>query len=887
VTPVDGHANQVFTTGSQQQTASLTPTQDGDLAIATFANGHFVADPSVSAPYTVDANADGAVYETTAHTELSATSATQASANYSSAPSLGISNIILIAPTAASTLHTYKATPATSSNQLQIPLSPSPAAGDLEVAVIAGHSTAGACQTITVPNGWTLYDSKCVDSDDDVIWTLTHVAGSGESSYTFNFSGSDYYSAIVYDLTGADTTAPVDGHADQIFTAGSQQQTAPLTPSQNGDLAIATFANGHFVADPSVQAPFSADANADGAVYETSAHLASGTAVLQATANYASAPGLGISNIILIAPAYGNAPLSSYPYNPSYIMFGTATNGGGGDDCAGAYCVAGSTLTELNVRYVESGAVAGTWAANAACQDGAYCHPVYYNKINNIQCTEGGYTNSVYQALDSHDTSASDPGFVHYSTPAPGATWAPNRTGQADGVGGLATCPSPGPARNTKGTYADPANTGGYLSNAESTYWFSAGNGAGLGGDTNLYTRWDNSTLVNTTVEYGGGSFTALDTYIKKYAAFFAQFGYPQGFNNGGDGGSFFQWNNPGVITSSRNIAFSCNNGVCNDMDDWCSNATANFKFFQFERPTTPGSPYDGANRIQNNVPYILNTLSHAYNDPGCSNVDIVFLDQTYSTKVAGGGAGDDRYYRDSSLALRILSERGNYDATQNAPAVLEQRYADCANNCVNQVTVMPEDGLQFIPLDRGMAAYSGTTKDGNGCASGDTGGAHTFVVFCDTTHNDDQGTAGAVYARAGTCYKFGSGIGACVLLLNEANADEHINDSWCKIDNLTAPCSSYAHYWHYQGTGPETCYEDQGANLGGSGATCSGPTICAAANGCQGAWGESAWTTSTVLPGVGSAYTLGACPGPLDDGGSGSAPTYQTKDCMVLLLSQ
>lgn len=887
--PVDGHTDQIFASGTQQQTASLTPTQNGDLAIATFANGHFVADPSIASPFTHDDNADGAVYETTAHDELADTSPVQATASYSTAPAFGISNIILIASTTASKLHTYTATPTVSSSQLQINLSPPPPAGDLEVAVIAGHSTSGTCQTITVPTGWTLYDSKCVDSDADIIWTLTHVATGSEGSYTFTFSGSDYYSAIVYDLTGASTTAPVDGHADQVFTSGSQQQTASLAPTQSGDLALATFANGHFVADPSIAAPFTADANADGAVYETTAHLADGASSEQATATYSSAPGLGISNIILIAPAHGNAPLTTYPYNPSYIYFGTATNGGGGDDCGGTYCTSGSVLNQLNVRYVEGGALSGTWAANSVCQDGAYCHPIYYNKINNIQCTEGSFTNSVYEALDSHDSSSSDPGFTHYNTPAPGATWAPNRTGQAEGsqgVGGPALCPSPGPVVNNYGTYADPADTGSYLSNAENTYWFTAGGGAGLGSDVNLYTRWDNSTLVNSTVEYGGGSFTALNNYIKKYAAFFAQFSYPQGFNNGGHGGPPFQWNNPGA-SGSRNIAFSCNNGVCNDMDDWCASATTYFKFFQFERPTTPGPPYDGSSRIQNNVPYILNTLSHVYNDAGCGNVDVVFLDQTYSTKVGGTSAGDDRYYRDTSLALRVLTERGTYNGTQNAASVLDERYADCASNCSSQVTVMPEDGIQFLPLDNGMQPYSGSTKDGNGCASGDAGGARTFRVYCDAVNNDDQGTEGAVYARAGTCYKFGTDIGTCVVLLNEANADEPIQDGWCKTDGLTTPCSAYPKYWHYAGTGPQTCYEDQGTNLGTTGASCTGATICPAANGCQGAWGENNWNGTATLPGVTAANTLGACPGPLDDGGTGGSPTYQTKDCMVLLLSQ
>ena len=41
---------------------------------------------------------------------------------------------------------------------VSIPLSPAPAQGDLEVAIIYGYNTSNQCYTLTVPPGWTEYD---------------------------------------------------------------------------------------------------------------------------------------------------------------------------------------------------------------------------------------------------------------------------------------------------------------------------------------------------------------------------------------------------------------------------------------------------------------------------------------------------------------------------------------------------------------------------------------------------------------------------------------------------------------------------------------------------------------------------------------------------------
>lgn len=211
------------------------------------------------------------------------------------------------APMSVTQLHTYTAAPTNANYYVQVTLSPSPAPGDTEVAVVFGFNTSNQCYQLQVPTGWTAYDSSCVGNNRNTVWTLTHVAGSGETSYKFQLSDTtkaDYFSVVVYDLSGVGAN-PIDGnaHADLTFSSGTQQKTASVTPTQNGDLAIATFATA-YVKDPKIVSPWTSDGNADGGIYLTSAHLPlSSLASAQATANYSSAPASGESNILLIAPS--------------------------------------------------------------------------------------------------------------------------------------------------------------------------------------------------------------------------------------------------------------------------------------------------------------------------------------------------------------------------------------------------------------------------------------------------------------------------------------------------------------------------------------------------------------------------------------------------------
>lgn len=588
-------------------------------------------------------------------------------------------------------------------------------------------------------------------------------------------------------------------------------------------------------------------------------------------------------------------------YNPSYIYAGSGGGGGGGDDCgASTPCLTGSGLQQINVQYIEglSGTTSTYSGVKLCAPSGTYfCSPVWYNKIDDMQCSAGLYDATTYNTLDAHDTSGSDPGFLHLSTPSPGATppvWALHRTGQADGVGASATC-----ANNTKGTYADPASTGGYLTTAVNG-WFTGA--SWVNGNTNVCTRWDNESLVYSTQEYGlinsvATAKSALQGWTINTGSFFAQFPYCQIFNNVGHGGTAYTWNYNFASGSPANVAFACFYGLgsCNDIDDWCNAGTVNFKAFQYERPLT-ASPYDGALRWENNLPAVLDTLSHIYTSPNlnpCSTVQPIMLDATWSNNSgSAGNSADDRYFRDQSLALRLLALRGGYNQTQ--AGVIEQRYANCPSLCTSQVTVMPEDAIVAFPLDSGMTRYTNTsnTGDGNGCNSGDNGGIKTFLIRCIGT--DDNGDVGAIYSRAFRVWIDGTYYGIGVLIANQTNQKQSILDTDCQIDGLTTPCSAYPKYWHYGGVGAQTCYEDQGTGLGSANATCSGTQICPAtfggATNCQGYAAEA--NTTTPFPGMTTPMQLGICPDPLDiisgwpTAVSGTT-TYAlaAEDCSALLL--
>lgn len=214
---------------------------------------------------------------------------------------------------------------------LDVSLSPAPSQGDTEIAVVYAYNGGSTCYTVTPPSGWSgPYDSTC--SGRNAIWTFSGTAGSSDSSYRFKLptsSDTDYFSIVVYDVTGADASSPIDSHhGSQAFTANATtQNTLSETPSRSGDYAIASFATG-YKALSSVGTPFHIDKNANAGVYLSTAGDAMASPVAtSATGTYASpGPASGISNLLFVQPPLATPPPSHIKTYAYYDEFNQNTN---------------------------------------------------------------------------------------------------------------------------------------------------------------------------------------------------------------------------------------------------------------------------------------------------------------------------------------------------------------------------------------------------------------------------------------------------------------------------------------------------------------------------------------------------------------------------------
>lgn len=608
-----------------------------------------------------------------------------------------------------------------------------------------------------------------------------------------------------------------------------------------------------------------------------------------------------------------------YPYAPSFVYMGVGINGSGnggagGNDCNSGtgtnvqLCITGPMIQQLNIRYAEGGFYgSGAPTINGAqiCNDGQYCHWVAYQTIEN-QTKENGfgpvcssYLDNAASATNPYSGSGTDPGYYHTGTPTSSA----NRF-----VIGSGTCSS----LKSGNVYMNPQYASGTygLVNAINANWFNAGSNVdGPNGDVNVYSIWDNMGLNNNAPELGNGTeLQKTAVFVGAYSTLFANFHYPQIFNAVGAEGGFgdvvhHPWGTSG--------AFNCDTThfECNDPADFCANDVGSyFKGVQSERALLDSS-YPAATFWMQAIYDLLDTYTEYTTATNCAGtVDIIPLNPINTSP---DSATFEQLQRMQQLATRILLTPESYTGKENDAGPVMERYLDCYSsgaytgdtNCPNQVGVYAEDGWQFIPYDTGQTRYTGG-GNGSGCSqtgsnASASGGAATFTVRC-VSDKDDAGYYGAILSRAGHCYLFGVDKGNCVLLASVAGAssnattplNEPILNTDCHVGGLTQDCNQYPKYVVIGGRGPENCYEDLGTNLGTASGTCnSGDQICPAANGCQGYASEATWgiggVVSVKLTGVSVADALGDCPGPLDGGGSISAPNNLIQQCWALLVSQ
>lgn len=827
-----------------------------------------------------------------------------------------------------------------------------PAAGDLLVlAVSFDTATSNLSTTLT---GWTLIGMIHNPSYNNTIYLWEKIAsGTDTGSVSLTFGASTDYSDVEYDISGENQTTPYEAFATASTTSSLTLQVTSGTPATANDVPIAFFANrGYTTSNPT--ANWTEDKVAGSSMKTEAQH---GPADANSTAQQAtltwSAGDFSVAAILLVEPAAapaalpspnplalahaggphaslaltssggggGGGPTSVFSYAPSFVYMGSGNanisigNGGdAGNDCNNGngtntqLCIETTMLQNLNIRYIEGkfyGSGAPSLNGGLLCNDGQYCFWAAYQTIEN-QTNENGFQ-SVCATLD-NDASATnpyasgtDPGYYHTTTP----TASSNRY-----VIGSGSCSS----LKSGNVYMNPADATGTngLINAINGAWFNPGvNAGGPEGDHNIYSIWDNMGLNNNAPELGTGTdLQKTQVFVNAYTKLFANFHYPQIFNAVGEEGGF----NDGVHHSwATGGAFNCDTNTfqCNDPADFCANDVGSyFKGVQSEEAIFDKTFGDSTFWMQAGAD-LIDTYAAYSNDANCKGtVDIIPLNQVDDFQNPAS-ATFEQLMRSELLAMRILLTPGSYNGSESAAGPVMEFYSDCYSNgvyvggaiCADQVALYVEQGLQFIPKDTGAANYTGG-DDGFGCSTTGIdanahGGAATFLAYCDASNKDDAGYAGAVLARAGTCYKFGVSIGTCVLLANFGGGqtgatDETIQDSWCSTIDGGIPCSSFPKYFAPGGRGPETCYEDQGLqNAGTNAAGCQDPTkmICPGSNGCQSYWAEQAWANGGVitatLPGTSGPGKLGHCPSPLDVGHSSSNPYLLTEQCDVLLLQQ
>lgn len=752
----------------------------------------------------------------------------------------------------------------------------SPTAGDVFYASVYVHHVG---TTVTAPANWTAVTTCSDSASTNEIHLYTHVITSTDASgnsFAFSWGSAAYYSHIdLVEVSSANSTSPLDGYSCVHVASGTAPQTvsSSAVTAKAGDLPILLSAQSNTTVAPTAgtESPGGAACTLQvpgntGGVYEavescpnataasTSASLVYGTAssggymvgfflaapTPQSLFNAFLLMGIGGPHHAVTVTLPSEATVANYA--PSYMYEGTLTSGGGGNDCGtSTYCTgnttsastAGSVLQSLNVRYVEDADGVSNFGTfldpSLPCGADVYCMPMWYMSAN-LQHCDNTVQSAIYSDLNAL---AGDVGYLHTT-----GNTAPFTAAERIYTSG--SCANP--ASST--LYENPANR------TASAYWLTEWfrSASYINSRSYYATFFDNvNPSQGATAEYPGNDAADLQNYIADSAAMYASFApYPVIPNAGGPGGSNWRDNS----YDNSHIGTTCTNYVCNGADQLCAGNTAgNIKADVFERPLT-SSAYDGATNMGNNLPFLIDTVSHIWSDPGCANVDVVDLEQPFNS------SGDSRPLRDLEKAVTMLLQPGDYDGSAGHRAFVQWEYEDCPGggaSCKNQAPIYPEYGLNFVPKTSFAAFSWGGSGDGNGTGPSDTGGATALLIA--TNGKDVNGATGAIYGRPGTCYKFGVNIGPCFVIVNQSTSAWTIQNSACQIAGNPA-CNAYGHIWQYTGSGPENLVSDTGSQ------------VCPLGNGCNGGYGESTSVPTIIQP---CQYS----------------PTVLTSDCTLILLSQ
>ena len=135
-----------------------------------------------------------------------------------------------------SIIQSVKYQPAATGNTIVFTITPTE--GNVLVA-FCSYSQYSTARTISAPDGnWVKIDDETYSYDSMAVFYYV-VPASPAESYTFTISGSnEWRSGVCYEITGANTTWPINQHAANTGVSSTEITTPAVTPSIIGTLAL-------------------------------------------------------------------------------------------------------------------------------------------------------------------------------------------------------------------------------------------------------------------------------------------------------------------------------------------------------------------------------------------------------------------------------------------------------------------------------------------------------------------------------------------------------------------------------------------------------------------------------------------------------------------------
>jgi hypothetical protein len=611
-----------------------------------------------------------------------------------------------------------------------VSLTSAPTAGDLILVFFVDDSNF----VFGDQDGWTIIDEYASGASTalSVAW---HVAQSTDgTSYTFNTSSGHRGAYVIYELTGADTTHPIDSGAYKAYPPGTTSFTTPAAlPTSTNTLPIAVLAelnDSDTWTDQTgwtrdlYQATFSIDA-LHGAITTNETSHVSETSTLSKASSYD-----GFADIVLINPA----PNVSYEL-PVYEYIGAGSNG-----CAGADAGAADAYVFWGLEQCGLGSITAS-LANCPGKISSSCQIFYYTDFAQNNCS-AAYQTALLTWANSNDENAY---FHYYDGPRSSSyRYEPNA------FDGSSSCASYGGTNTTSfsNNLSDTATANWIYSNIVSTtaYFPVAdqglvldNNGPGAGQPISYYCQQYSGILCTT--EYGepAQAWTACTGMYCQTTVPNALAALGVMVNNLCQGsctpivdnyyvGTACNAYGSGSVSDGHCMGNSAgaSGGMTYDnqlrTQELCSTLThPNLYAFVAERAI-----YSSGEFLTNTEAYritsLINTaatLMLSHGSDNCKNLRLVDLEQP------SAAAG----VRTMQAALRWLVP--STDQTPDFIILWRFTYGETTS----ELALFPEDFLVPYDPEQPLTAYQfngATIDDGSGCpADGDTGGAVGLVVYC------------------------------------------------------------------------------------------------------------------------------------------------------------